>query len=141
MTKYVTIRVRVEGFLMTVLSEKLTELREKRGWTKTNVAKKLGIKTMSTYANWEYGLREPDHATLLNIADMYEVSVDYLLGKVVDEYDPLSEVNQLVKDYGIERMGFFDMEKWKKFTPEDVEDVRKHFEWVVHKVMEREKNK
>lgn len=37
----------------------MKQLRESRKWTKTDAASKLN-KTLSTYANWEYGLREPD---------------------------------------------------------------------------------
>lgn len=66
---------------MEELAKRLTNLRESKGWTKTYVANKLGIKTLSTYANYEYGLREPDMETLSRIADIYEVTVDYLLGR------------------------------------------------------------
>ncbi|MDI2588092.1 helix-turn-helix transcriptional regulator [Psychrobacillus sp. NEAU-3TGS] len=64
---------------MSTLGSRMQELREKRGWTKTYAAKQLGIKTMSTYANWEYDLRQPDNEMLLKIADLYEVTTDYLL--------------------------------------------------------------
>nr|WGD98833.1 helix-turn-helix transcriptional regulator [Bacillus safensis] len=57
----------------------LTELREKHGWSKSTVAKKLGLKAMSTYANWEYGLRKPDGEMIVKIAELYGVSTDYLL--------------------------------------------------------------
>ncbi|MES9792129.1 helix-turn-helix transcriptional regulator, partial [Priestia megaterium] len=40
-----------------ITGKRLEFLRERKGWTKSLVAKKLGIKTVSTYANWEYGLR------------------------------------------------------------------------------------
>lgn len=73
---------------MNTLGERLTYLREKKGWTKTYVAKKLGIKTMSTYANWEYNLRQPDNEMLLKIAGLYEVSVDNLLTGEVNEKVP-----------------------------------------------------
>ncbi|MFS0655632.1 helix-turn-helix domain-containing protein [Bacillus sp. 179-C3.3 HS] len=68
----------------------LTELREKHGWSKSTVAKKLGLKAMSTYANWEYGLRKPDGDMIVKIADLYGVSTDYLLtgkDKSVPGYD------------------------------------------------------
>ncbi|PRS59760.1 transcriptional regulator [Bacillus pumilus] len=57
----------------------LTKLREKHGWSKSTVAKKLGLKAMSTYANWEYGLRKPDGEMIVKIAELYGVSTDYLL--------------------------------------------------------------
>lgn len=66
---------------MTTLGSRLTYLREKRGWTKTYVAEKLNIKTVSTYANWEYDLRQPDNDMLVKIAVLFEVSTDYLLGR------------------------------------------------------------
>ena len=34
---------------------------------------------MSTYANWEYGLRKPDGEMIVKIAELYGVSTDYLL--------------------------------------------------------------
>lgn len=57
----------------------LEELREARGWSKTEVARRLDIKTVSTYANWEYGLRTPDKDMLSKIANLYDVSTDFLI--------------------------------------------------------------
>ncbi|WP_087842830.1 helix-turn-helix domain-containing protein [Lactiplantibacillus plantarum] len=65
---------------MSELSNKLTNLREQKGWTKTYVAKKLGISNLGTYANYEYGTREPDLQMLTKISDIYGVTTDYLLG-------------------------------------------------------------
>lgn len=61
------------------LGKRLENLRERNGWTKTYVAKKLKLKNMATYANWEYGTREPDNQSLLDLAYLYDVTVDYLL--------------------------------------------------------------
>lgn len=61
------------------LAKRLEQLRENNGWTKTLVANKLGLKNMATYANWEYGTREPDNQSLIDLAAIYGVSVDYLL--------------------------------------------------------------
>lgn len=58
----------------------LEKLREEKGWTKTEVSRRLGMKTVSTYANWEYGLRQPDNEMLIKIARLYGVSTDFLLG-------------------------------------------------------------
>lgn len=72
------------------LAEKLTELRESRRYSKTEVAEKLNLNSLSTYANWEYGTREPDSKTLIKIAELYNVSVDYLLG-VTNIPNPMNE--------------------------------------------------
>ncbi|KKO51107.1 helix-turn-helix domain-containing protein [Paenibacillus sp. DMB20] len=66
---------------MSVLGDRLKEEREKRGWSQVLVAKKLGLKRSSTYANWEYGIREPDLDMLQKLADLYEVSIDQLNGR------------------------------------------------------------
>ncbi|AEO26666.1 XRE family transcriptional regulator [Listeria monocytogenes] len=66
---------------MKTLSKKLEYLRNSKGWSKVEVAKRLGMKASSTYSNWEYGNREPDIDTLKRIADLYGVSVDYLIGR------------------------------------------------------------
>ena len=49
---------------MSEFSKKLTQLREQRGWSKTYVAKAIGLSSMQTYANWEYGRTEPDFEML-----------------------------------------------------------------------------
>ena len=49
---------------MSEFGERLTNLRESRGWSKTYVAKAIGLSSMQTYANYEYGRREPDFKML-----------------------------------------------------------------------------
>lgn len=66
---------------MTAFSERLISLREARGWSKTYVANHLGLKNMQTYANYEYGRREPDLETTTKLAKLFNVSTDYLLGR------------------------------------------------------------
>ncbi|TES56156.1 XRE family transcriptional regulator [Halalkalibacterium halodurans] len=67
--------------MANIIGKRLQMLREKEGWTKSLVAKKLNIKTVSTYANWEYGLRQPDNEMLVKIANLFDVTTDYLLGR------------------------------------------------------------
>ena len=40
----------------------------------------LGL-SISSYCRYERGEREPDAAVLWRMADLYEVSVDYLIGR------------------------------------------------------------
>ena len=58
----------------------LEQERLSKGWTQEDVAKRAGV-ARSTYANWENGKREPDFETSEKLADIFEVSVDYLRGK------------------------------------------------------------
>ena len=81
---------------MSAMSARITALREQRGWSKTYVAKQLHM-NLSTYANYEYGNREPDVSTLTEIAKLFDVSTDYLLtGKQVTDEKPLTKNQKLV---------------------------------------------
>ena len=64
---------------MSDFSERLTSLRESKRWSKTYTAKQICLKSMQTYANWEYGRTEPDFEMLSKIANVFGVSTDYLL--------------------------------------------------------------
>lgn len=66
---------------MSEFSKRLTDLREEKGWSKTYVAKSIGLKSMQTYANWEYGRTEPDFEMATKLAELFNVSTDYLLGR------------------------------------------------------------
>ncbi|RVT67689.1 helix-turn-helix domain-containing protein [Niallia taxi] len=58
-----------------------------------------------------------------------------------DKYDSLSEINKLIKEYGIEQMGFFDIEQWKNLSPQDVKIVEEHFKMIVKLAKERNQEK
>jgi transcriptional regulator with XRE-family HTH domain len=60
------------------IGERLSALRNKTPWTQDDVAKRLGI-ARTTYAMYEQGRREPDAGTLSKLAELYDVTVDYLL--------------------------------------------------------------
>ncbi|WP_203642897.1 helix-turn-helix domain-containing protein [Levilactobacillus andaensis] len=62
-------------------TKRLINLRENNNWSKTEVARRLGLSSMQRYANYEYGTNEPDSSMLKQIASLYGVTTDYLLGK------------------------------------------------------------
>ena len=80
---------------MSAMSERITALREQRGWSKTYVAKKLEL-NLSTYDNYEYGNREPDIKTLADIAKLFDVTTDYLVEGAQSSDKPLSKNQKLV---------------------------------------------
>lgn len=67
------------------LGNRLSYLRERRNWTKTDAAKHLGLSSMQQYANYEYGIRQPDNEMLVKLANLYGVTTDYLLGRQVND--------------------------------------------------------
>jgi transcriptional regulator with XRE-family HTH domain len=58
----------------------LRKLRQERKLTQLELSKMLQI-SASAIGMYEQGRREPDHDTLAKIADFFNVSTDYLLGR------------------------------------------------------------
>lgn len=63
-----------------MFAERLKELRKKSKMTQIEFAKKFNIAN-GTVGNWESGNRQPDYDTINKIADYFNVTVDYLLGR------------------------------------------------------------
>ncbi|MBM7622994.1 helix-turn-helix domain-containing protein [Sporohalobacter salinus] len=61
-------------------SERLKKLRKEYGLRQKDVAKDLNL-TPSAIGFYEQGKRNPDYKILSELADYFEVSVDYLLGR------------------------------------------------------------
>lgn len=59
---------------------KLKELRKIEKLNQSDIAKKLGIPLM-TYNNYENEKTEPNIDTLIKLADFYNVTLDYLVGR------------------------------------------------------------
>lgn len=79
-------------------------IREERGKTQKEVAVFLSM-TTPAYQNYEAGRREAGYETLSKLADFYNVSTDYLLGRDDIKPDPIELLNademekRLVKSY------------------------------------------
>ncbi len=65
---------------MEILSTRLLALRKERKLTRKEVAENLHI-VERTYQRYEQGEREPTASALAELADFYQVSTDYLLGR------------------------------------------------------------
>lgn len=60
------------------LGSRLKNEREKRNWSQLHVAKIVGI-TNAVLSNYERDVRDPDTSTLKKLADLYEVTTDFLI--------------------------------------------------------------
>jgi MerR family transcriptional regulator, light-induced transcriptional regulator len=80
---------------MAEFSTRLRELRARRKLRQKDLGEKLGV-AQTTVANYEQGSRFPGEEMLERIADFFDVSLDYLLGRSgssspeESDYDPLS---------------------------------------------------
>ena len=59
---------------------RLKELRKKKGISQLRLATELNT-TQNTISRYETGEREPGMDELIKIADYFNVSVDYLIGR------------------------------------------------------------
>ena len=64
---------------MIKFKERLKELRIQAGYTQQQIADKLHVSQQS-YARYELGTGEPNLDMLVKISQIFEVSVDYMLG-------------------------------------------------------------
>lgn len=62
------------------LGERLLALRKQNGLTQAEVADTLGL-SLSAHNRYEYGKREPTASVLIRMADLYGVTIDYLVGR------------------------------------------------------------
>lgn len=64
--------------LKEIIGKNLTRLRLERNWTQTELADKLNY-TDKSVSKWEHGDATPPIETLKLLADLYGVSIDYLI--------------------------------------------------------------
>jgi len=65
---------------MSVFADRLKECRKNICKTQREIAVDLDISEVG-YQNYEIGRREPNHETTIKIADYFDVSLDYLMGR------------------------------------------------------------
>ena len=62
-----------------MVADKIKSLREIKGYTQTDLAKQMGI-TRSSVNAWEMGISVPSTQYIVELANIFRVSTDYLLG-------------------------------------------------------------
>jgi transcriptional regulator with XRE-family HTH domain len=69
-----------ENFKMEIFKNRLLELRKLNKYTQKQMAELLNI-AQPSYIRYENGSAEPTFAKLSKLADIFDVSTDYLLGR------------------------------------------------------------
>jgi len=68
---------------MANLSDRLQSLKLERKLLQKDIANAIGV-SLRAYRYYEKGDRNPDSEVLIKLADYFNVSVDYLLGRTDD---------------------------------------------------------
>ena len=107
-------------------SECLIEIRKKANFSQVEVAEKLGI-SQPAYASWERGVKKPTQENLIKIAQVLNVSVDYLVGNSEEKSDELENIELLFR---MNSKGLTDEEKeiFKKELIEFMERRKQAFD-------------
>ena len=66
------------------LNERIRELRKKAGYSQQQIARKLHL-TQGAISQWENGITVPAADQLSALADVFEITVDELLGRAVEQ--------------------------------------------------------
>lgn len=77
-------------------AERLKTLRKQVKLTQAQIAEKLNI-SQQAYASWEHGVKKPTQENLVKIAQVLNVSVDYLVGNSEEGIDELDNIELLFR--------------------------------------------
>ena len=80
-----------------MIGSRIKDLREQNGFTQTSLAKKLGLSRSAINA-WEMGVSVPSTQYLMELARLFKVSADYLLGIDTAEKVDISHLNSTEKE-------------------------------------------
>ena len=94
------------------MNTRLKELRLEKGLRQKDVAEKIGVCTAS-YGFYENWINKPDPETLIKLADLYDVSIDYLLG-LEDDFGQRQPRNDVV---GLSAEEWQLVEDYRKLSP------------------------
>lgn len=77
-------------YVMSIVGDRIRELREKLGLRQSDLAEKVGISGMAI-STYESDKRMPSRITAEKLADVFQVSIDYLLGRTDNPTPAYSE--------------------------------------------------
>lgn len=110
-----------------MLGSNLKRLRNRYNYTQQQVADKIGV-TRPAYTAYEKGTRNPDSSMLSKLADVFDVSIDELLGRESKHHDPSDDFDAFM---------FEDKEAFDSL-PEDVKkelirEINEKIEFLKYK--------
>lgn len=79
---------------MEQLGDRVRKLREGRNMTQTELSEILGMKTYTTVSKWEKNENFPKGKDLKKLAEIFNVTSDYLLGLTVDKLKKITTQNE-----------------------------------------------
>lgn len=84
-------------------TDRIKQLRKQKGLTQKEMAEAVGV-GVSTVAMWESGKRTPSFKLLNDLSDLFDKSIDYILGTSDDDRFPS------LNDAQIEQLGTWEIQ-------------------------------
>ncbi|GAB6254498.1 hypothetical protein PSKAS_00200 [Peribacillus sp. N1] len=110
--------------------DRLKWLRERSGLTQKFAAEKIGVKN-NTLSSYESAKRQPDYTTLKKLADLYDVTIDYIITGNENSNSP----DEMWKEFLNPRTQIF-FKDLKDAPEEKIEELIRFWEFIK----ERDKN-
>ncbi len=86
------------------MQNRIKVLREDRDMKQSDLAKEVGI-DQRTISNYETGKSNPDSVALIKLADFFNVSIDYLVGRTridfyssIDKKEAISDIQNMLEE-------------------------------------------
>ncbi|VBB06492.1 Hypothetical protein LUCI_1725 [Lucifera butyrica] len=112
-----------------MFAERLKMLRTGKGITQEELARLCGVR-QQTIGGWETGRTQPDQKSIVYLADLFDVSIDFLFGrtnerqpgtgvKAIDDPEVLDFMKDITADFRLDKN---ISEKEKREILEDLAD-------------------
>jgi transcriptional regulator with XRE-family HTH domain len=95
------------------MGERLRELRKQKNLTQEELGKKVSL-SASTIGMYEQGRRKPDYSTLVQLCDIFHVSISYIITGNED-VDPDKLIDLFMEEDWLKENlsgGFLNLEHW-----------------------------
>ena len=84
-------------------TDRIKQLRKQKGLTQKEMAEAVGV-GVSNVAMWESGKRTPSFKLLNDLSDLFDTSIDYILGTSDDDRSPK------LNDAQVEQLGTWEIQ-------------------------------
>ena len=103
-----------------ILADKIINERKKCGWSQEELAEKLGVSRQSV-SKWEGAQAVPDLQKILKMAELFNVTTDYLLKDEIEGEPASASAYEEDKDYTVRKVSMEEANAYldtvKKFSP------------------------
>ncbi len=84
-----------------ILADKIIRLRKKNGWSQEELATRMNVSRQAV-SKWEAASTTPDLEKILELSNLFGVTIDYLLKDEIEDEEYLSDDNDGVRYIGLE---------------------------------------